>query len=83
MVMKEIYNFIDEPVYKHNFMNVSYEAVDYDMQLGMPGLHTVKSKVEYIERKPIIPPDIFMKHISTDFWSIKDNLNKARVAGER
>lgn len=80
--VREIYAFIDEPFYKHDFMNVSYDAADYDMQLGMPGLHTVRSKVEYTERAPAIPPDIFMKHIATDFWSVKENINKARVVGK-
>ncbi len=50
------------------------EEPDYDEQLGMPGLHTVRPEVTYEERAACIPPDLFAKYAKTSFWS-QEGLN--------
>jgi len=57
-ILKTLYNFIGEKYFKHDFNNVeaSYDEFDEDVQL--PGLHTTRKKVEFIERQTIIPPDL-------------------------
>jgi sulfotransferase len=67
-----LYTQLGEPLFKHDFNQVQYEEPDYDEELGMPGMHTVKSKVEYLEQKPTIPPDLFAKYASTQFWEKKE-----------
>lgn len=63
-----IYQFIDENEYKHNFNAVDYDAGEFDQQLGIPGLHTVKKKVEFKPRRSILPPDLFKKYSEMAFW---------------
>lgn len=63
-----IYRFIGEPVFEHDFNNVSYEESEFDQKLGVKGLHTVKKKVEFKSRRSILPPDLFAKYQDMDFW---------------
>lgn len=66
--LKAIYNFIDEPYFNHDFDNVeaSYDEFDEDVQL--PGLHTTRKRVEYIENEMIIPPDIIERVNGMEVW---------------
>ena len=68
MIMKSLYNFIDEPYYEHDFDNVesSYDEFDEDVQL--PGLHTTWKKVEWRPRETILPPDIWNKVQGMEVW---------------
>jgi sulfotransferase len=63
-----LYAELGEQPFAHDFDNVVYEEPDYDGAIGMPGLHTVRRKVEYQARKPCIPPDIFAKYATAHFW---------------
>ena len=63
-----IYRFIGEPMFDHDFNNVSYEESEFDQKLGVKGLHTVKKKVEFKSRRSILPPDLFAKYQDMDFW---------------
>lgn len=63
-----IYRFIGEPMFDHDFNNVSYEESEFDQKLGVKGLHTVKKKVEFKTRRSILPPDLFVKYQEMDFW---------------
>jgi sulfotransferase len=76
--MQGLYREIGEAPFSHDFDNVAYDEPDYDSLLGMPGLHTVRQKVEYRERKPCIPPDLFAKYASSQFWD-KPELNTRKV----
>jgi sulfotransferase len=67
--LRRLYQELDEAPFDHDFDNVSYEEPDYDAQLGMPGLHTVRSKICYEERRPRVPPDLFSKYANTSFWT--------------
>lgn len=67
--LRSLYQKLDEPYFEHDFKNVVYEARQYDEARGMPGLHTVRREVAYIERQPVIPPDLFAKYGKTHFWA--------------
>jgi len=66
-VMKRLYEELDEPLFDHDYDNVTYDDPGYDALLGMPGLHKVHGKVEPRHRSPCIPPSIFEKY-ADNFW---------------
>jgi sulfotransferase len=66
--LHRLYAELGEAQFDHDLQNVAYDEPDYDAQIGMPGMHTVRQKVEYRERKPCIPPDVFVKYATTHFW---------------
>jgi sulfotransferase len=76
--LRRLYEELDETWFPHDLDNVIYNEPDYDALLGMPGLHKVRQKVEYQERKPCILPDIFAKYAGTTFWT-KPELNTRGV----
>jgi sulfotransferase len=76
--MRRLYGELDEPWFSHDFDNADYDEPDYDTLLGMPGLHKVRQKVEYQDRKPCIPPDVFAKAAGSSFWT-KPELNTRGV----
>jgi sulfotransferase len=76
--LRRLYEELGEPWFAHDFSNAVYDEPDYDSLLGMPGLHKVRQKVEYEERKPCIPPDVFARFASTGFWT-KPELNTRGV----
>lgn len=66
--MAAIYDFIGEPAFAHDFDNVSFNADEFDVRIGTPGLHEVRRKVAPDERMSILPPDVF-RHFENDaFW---------------
>lgn len=67
-IMREIYSFIEKPYYEHDFDNVEYENELFDIKVNLKGLHTVKRKVEYLERKTILPDEVWNKFSGKDFW---------------
>lgn len=66
--LNKVYQFIDEPYFDHDFDDVeaSYDEFDEDVQL--PGLHTTRKKVEFIQRQTIIPPDIWNTVRGMEIW---------------
>jgi sulfotransferase len=76
--MQRLYEVLDEPQFEHDFDNVVYDEPDYDAMLGMPGLHSVRQKVAYVQRRPSIPPDVFSRLGSANFW-LKPDLNPRGV----
>ncbi|MBV8666411.1 MAG: sulfotransferase [Burkholderiaceae bacterium] len=78
-VLGRIYQELGETPFDHDFQNVEFDDVsEYDAYVGLPGLHTVRKKIEHIERAPILPPDIFFKYATAQFWD-KPELNPRRV----
>lgn len=63
-----IYQFLGEKEYKHDFDNIAYDENEFDQNLGVKGLHTVKKKVEFKPRRSILPPDLFQKYSEMAFW---------------
>ena len=67
--IQRLYAELGEPQFEHDLQNVAFDDVsEYDAYIGMPGLHTVRKKVDYIDRRPSIPPDIFFKYSVAQFW---------------
>lgn len=66
--LSAIYDFIGEPAFAHDFEHVEYDAEAFDKKAGTPGLHTVRPKVGAIERKTILPPDVFKRFENDAFW---------------
>ena len=75
--MKEIYDFIDEPEFDHDFNNIEYNADEFDARLGTPGLHTVAKEVKAIKRQTVLPPDLFSRMLNDSFWQ-KVNVDNPR-----
>lgn len=68
LVMKEIYNFINQPLYTHDFNNVEASYDEFDDEVSLKGLHTTRKKVEYIQRQMILPPDLQQQYANYEVW---------------
>ncbi len=64
-MLGEIYDFIGEPWFDHDFDNVEYCA---DLALGAPGLHSIRRKVEFVPRPTVLPPQLFHRFDDDIFW---------------
>jgi len=58
--------------------NAAYDEPEYDANLGMPGMHTVRRTVALQERSPCISPDLFAKYADASFW-LRPDLNRRGV----
>jgi sulfotransferase len=67
-----LYDFIGEPRFEHDFENVEYEANEFDLPIGSPGLHTVRRRVEFIDRQTILPVELFQRFENDAFWMNPD-----------
>jgi len=68
--LQRLYALLDEPPFEHDFENVEYDADDFDLALGTPGLHRVRPRVEWIERQSVLPPELFQRFTNDMFWRI-------------
>lgn len=66
--LKTIYKFIGETYYKHNFNDVESSHDEFDIAVQHKGLHKTRKKIEFIERDPVIPPDIWHAYAGQEFW---------------
>lgn len=66
--MQLIYEFTGTVPYTHDFKNVDYSNDEFDYSLGVKGLHTIAKKVEFKQRRSILPPDLFQKYNEMAFW---------------
>ncbi len=67
-VMSEIYAFIGQPHFEHDFANVAYDVTEFDERAGTPGLHTVRGTVAADERETLLPPELFQRFANDAFW---------------
>ncbi|TBR39254.1 MULTISPECIES: sulfotransferase family protein [Dyella] len=67
-VLAAIYQFIGEPAFKHDFDNIVFDASEFDMRSGTPGLHHVRKKVSNEPRDTILPPDLVRRFDGDSFW---------------
>jgi sulfotransferase len=63
-----VYEFINEPLFIHDFDNIEFDVSEFDKRAGTPGLHEVRSKVAHKERKTLLPPDLFKRFENDAFW---------------
>lgn len=66
--MRAIYQFLGKPYFEHNFNDVEASYDEFDEDLSLRGLHTTRKKVEFIERKSIIPPDLWECYGNYEIW---------------
>lgn len=66
--MRHVYGVLDEPWFDHDFENVEYDADAFDLALGAPGLHVIRRKVERVERRTVLPPELFQRFEHDAFW---------------
>lgn len=78
-----IYQFLGETPFKHNFEQVDYEESEFDQKLGVKGLHTVRKKVDFKQRRSILPPDLFVKYQDMDFWQDQAGTAAHIIAGKK
>ena len=58
----------------------AYNADEFDARVGMPGLHTVRPKVEPVERNAVLPREIFSRFANESFWTDpKNNISQVPV----
>jgi sulfotransferase len=72
-VIEQLYEALGEPSFSHDFENLNFDEENYDHELGMPGLHTVRPSVRLEKRRPCIPPDLFRKYADMSFWNHAEN----------
>lgn len=64
-----LYQALGVAPFQHDFENVEFDAADeFDVQFGLPGMHRVRRRVEFVPRKSILPPDVFSRYAGNDFW---------------
>lgn len=76
----KLYAGLHERPFKHDYDNVEYSAVDFDIALGTPGLHTVRPKVEIVPRETILPRDLFDRFAHDSFWRAASPRNSVTPA---
>jgi sulfotransferase len=78
--LRQLYDFLGEPWFEHDLDNVEYAADEFDLALGTPKLHTVRRKVSWIERRSVLPPELFNRFINDAFWTNPElNTRNVRV----
>ncbi len=78
--MEHLYTALGETHFPHDFENVDYEADEFDLALGAPGLHAIRRNVGWIERQTVLPPELFRRFDGDMFWRHPDaNIRGATV----
>ena len=67
-VLRLVYDFIGETLFPHDFENVHYDAPAFDEALGLAGLHRVRPVIKLLDRRTILPPDLYEKYSALSFW---------------
>lgn len=66
--LSEVYDFIGEPEFKHDFENIVFDASEFDERSGTPGLHKIHPKISPNTRQTLLPPDLFQRFVNDSFW---------------
>lgn len=75
--MQQIYQFLGESWFEHDFNNVEDSYDEFDEQTKIIGLHDVRKRVEYKPQQVVIPDDIWHQAEPLSFW--KNNFDKRRL----
>lgn len=84
--LQQIYEFLEEPWFEHDFNNVEDSYDEFDEQAKITGLHTIRKKVEYKERRTILPTEIWQNYTNSSFWvnnHIKKELNWVKTGSNK
>jgi sulfotransferase len=68
--MKQIYNFLEEDYYKHNFNHVIQTTSENDDIHGIPGLHTIRPVVKPVisNAADVLGKSVIGKYSNAEFW---------------
>jgi sulfotransferase len=66
--LEAVYAFTGVASFAHDFDNIAFETAEFDARLGTPGLHKVRPKAARIERKTILPPDLWTRYEGMSIW---------------
>jgi sulfotransferase len=68
--MKQVYNFIGEDYFPHNYDHVEQTTSEDDDIHGIPGLHTIRSKVEPLvsDARKVLGDAVMQKYENAEFW---------------
>ena len=81
--MEAVYAFTGTPFFRHDFDDVRFDTKEFDARLGTPGLHDVRPRVEAVERKSILPPDLWELWERSSIWRMPEfNTTGTPVVGE-
>jgi sulfotransferase len=68
--MKDVYDFLDVPNFKHNYSCVEQVITEDDLAYGIPNLHTIRKKIEPMASQwPSILGPIADKYKDTALWA--------------
>lgn len=88
VVMRQIYDFLGEEWFEHDFSNVEDSWDEFDNQARISGLHTVRREVRWVERRTTIPGDLWNDLDRETYWKysgpqIKDQLRWSKIPTPR
>ena len=66
--IRQIYKFLDEPWFDHDFNNIEASYDEFDEQTKIIGLHNVRKHVEFRQRPTVLPTDLWNQFEPTTFW---------------
>ena len=76
-VLEQIYRFVGEPMFGHDFNNVAFAEKSFDQLLGAPGLHDVRQTVGVAPSRVILPPDVVARYAGVPFWESDTEFSRA------
>lgn len=77
--LAQLYAFLGEAPYAHDFDDVAYDADAMDLPMGTPGLHRVRGKVAWRERPIVLPPELFARFANDAFWLQPEAMARTRA----
>ncbi len=67
------------PPHVYTFDNVAYSEAEYDSNLGMPGLHSVRKTIAKVAYEMRLPPDLAAKNSGHSFWKTPQTGKPSKV----
>ena len=67
-VLALVYQFLGEPAFEHDVNNIVFDKPEFDIPLGVHGMHKVRPAVGALARTTILPPDLFEQYANMSFW---------------
>ena len=70
--LEAVYAFTGLASFKHDFEAITFDASEFDARLGTPGLHDVRPQVRKVERKTVLPPDLWERFERASIWRMPE-----------
>ena len=67
-IIQQLYDFLEEPYYEHDFNNVESVHEMYDVNVNSPHLHSTKKILEPQKKNMILPREIIQKFSNKEIW---------------